>query len=80
MGTRTGELERGEKACRQPTWFPGKHDLWVSMEYLLDLGAGKKNKEWREVRKGPSVRIHRCQQGAVAVGKAAMGVVLQSWG
>lgn len=32
--------QKEEKVCEQPVWFSGRHCLWFSERYLLDLGHG----------------------------------------
>lgn len=37
-----GNREREEMVCRQPAWHLGMHSLCISRDYLLELGAEKK--------------------------------------
>lgn len=62
-----------------PTWFYGRHGLWVSRRWLLELGAGKKqDRRGRELER-EDLWDPRAGGGEQGSGKAAAGV-LQIWG
>lgn len=71
------EGQKEVKICRQHTCSPDRSGPWISRGCMLVLGLGL-SKVWiREVRKGRTLASTRAWDKET--GKAAAGVLFQSW-